>query len=71
VPLRSQIIQFVGPITDPAALAFLDDIARNQRETLSLRSEAIRALGERKDVDAKTLVDIMNSLPPTPMKPAR
>jgi hypothetical protein len=71
VPLRSQIIQFVGQITDPAALAFLDDIARNQRETLSLRSEAIRVLGERKDVDAKTLVEIMNSLPPTPAKPVR
>lgn len=68
LPLRSEIIQSVSFVADPAALSFLSDIARNEKEA-PLRSAAIRALAERKDVDAKTFEDILKSFPPTPARP--
>jgi len=60
--VRSQVVATAGSIPDAAALAFLNDVVRNEKEP-AVREVAIQNLTVRKDADVKVLVDVLKSLP--------
>ena len=63
--LRSQVVEAAGSAPEAAALPFLTDVVRNEKDP-SVRYIAVQALGIRKDVDPKTLIELLNSVTPRP-----
>ena len=60
--VRSQVVATAGSIPDAAALAFLNDVVRNEKEP-AVREVAIQNLTVRSDTDVKVLVDVLKSRP--------
>ena len=60
--LRAQVVQSAGSIPDAAALAFVSDVARNEK-VVSVRRAALQTLASRKDTDVRTLEEILKTLP--------
>lgn len=81
VPVRLDIVRAVGQIpqgtaasaqgVDRRVLTLLTDAAQNDKDN-SVRRSAIQALATRKDVDVKTLENLLKSIPRVdPPQPAR
>jgi len=68
-PFRAQIVESTATMPESAALEFLTDVAKTEPEYI-VRLTAIHALGARKDVDVKTLADILNAVSLKPVVPA-
>jgi tetratricopeptide (TPR) repeat protein len=68
VMLRSDLLMFVGRLSDPKSVPFIIDAAQNDADA-SVRRAAVQALSGRKDVDVETLRRLMNSAPPAPRTP--
>jgi hypothetical protein len=65
IQVRSQVVATAGSIPDAAALGFLNEVARTEKEQ-AVRQVAIQNLTFRKDVDPKVLADILRTMPVPP-----
>ena len=66
--LKNDLLMFVAMLDDRRAVPFIVQAAQNDPNP-NVRATAVKALGNRKDVDAATLQNLVRSAPPTPRPP--
>ena len=60
--VRSQVVATAGSIPDAAALGFLHEVVRYEKEP-AVRNVAVQSLTVRKDADPSVLAELLKSLP--------